>query len=81
MLLTGGGPEIKKPSDPVLESIEVAAPHMDVTIDNSYDSTAVFEAGKVLYDRLYKIKLSIKNVSLKITFFLFQTTQKQKMAV
>ncbi|KAJ8939875.1 hypothetical protein NQ318_023215 [Aromia moschata] len=43
MLLTGGGPMIKVVSDPVMDLIEDAAPAMDITIDNPWDSMASFE--------------------------------------
>ena len=43
MLLTGGGPSIKIPNDPVMELVEDAAPNVDINIENVYDSTSSFE--------------------------------------
>lgn len=45
MLATGGGPALHQPVDPVLESVEVAAPNLDVDIACPWDSVAVFETG------------------------------------
>jgi len=42
-LLTGGGPEPIEENDPVMEAVDVAAPHVDVTLPCSWDSIGVYE--------------------------------------
>ncbi|XP_072377417.1 uncharacterized protein [Diabrotica undecimpunctata] len=52
MLATGGGPPIKPECDAVLELVEEAGPNIDVSIDCSFDSTAVFEKGQKQFNQL-----------------------------
>lgn len=49
MLATGGGPPKKPALDPVLQIVEEAAPNLDVTVSCSWDSTATFENGSIIF--------------------------------
>lgn len=42
-LLTGGGPEPTEDDDPIMNAVNVAAPHMDVTLPFRWDSTGDYE--------------------------------------
>ncbi|KAJ8912737.1 hypothetical protein NQ315_016692 [Exocentrus adspersus] len=41
-LLTGGGPPIEFEKDPVMDAVDIAAPHADVTLSCTWDSTATY---------------------------------------
>jgi len=41
--MTGGGPVPVQPNDPVMEFMDATNPNLDVEIDCTFDSTAVFE--------------------------------------
>ncbi|KAJ8911118.1 hypothetical protein NQ315_003293 [Exocentrus adspersus] len=57
-LLTGGGPPIEFEKDPVMDAVDIAAPHADVTLSCTWDSTATH-----IYEGEWHFRMDVRDAT------------------